>query len=93
MTELTRMAFLNVGRNFDIEYYSQYILKNSAGTWISQTTNDSHTIVLQGRREHHDAHRNCRQDGSPSWRSSELYVEPPPFLLMTASLIFLFKRS
>lgn len=36
----------SIGRNFDIKYYSKYILKNSAGTWIARTTNDSDVCVL-----------------------------------------------
>jgi hypothetical protein len=35
-----------IGRNFDIKYYSKYLLKNSSGTWISRTTADSDIIVL-----------------------------------------------
>ena len=37
-----------VGRNFDAKYYSQYIFKNSAGTWISRPTSDNDTCVLIG---------------------------------------------
>lgn len=36
----------SIGRNFDIKYYSKYILKNSAGTWINRYTSDEDTIVL-----------------------------------------------
>lgn len=36
----------SIGRNFDIKYYSKYVTKNSAGTWISKTTTDSDTCVL-----------------------------------------------
>ncbi len=36
----------SIGRTFDIKYYSKYILKNSAGTWIRRTTVDSDTCVL-----------------------------------------------
>ncbi len=36
----------SIGRNFDIKYYSKYILKNSAGTWIPRTTNDSDVCVF-----------------------------------------------
>ena len=36
----------SIGRNFDISYYSKYLLKSSAGTWISRSTDDSDTIVL-----------------------------------------------
>lgn len=34
------------GRNFDIKYYSKYVFKNSAGTWIGLPTTDDDTIVL-----------------------------------------------
>src|SRR3990167_7654833 len=36
----------SIGRNFDIKYYSKYILKNSAGTWITKTSSDADTCVL-----------------------------------------------
>lgn len=36
----------SIGRPFDIKYYSKYIIKNSAGTWISRTTDPSDIIVL-----------------------------------------------
>lgn len=36
----------SIGRNFDIKYYSKFILKNSAGTWITRTSDDSDTVVL-----------------------------------------------
>ncbi len=36
----------SIGRNFDIKYYSKYLIKNSAGTWISRTTSDDDTVVL-----------------------------------------------
>jgi len=36
----------SIGRNFNIKYYSKYLLKNSAGTWISRTTDDTDIIVL-----------------------------------------------
>ncbi len=35
-----------IGRNFDTKYYSKYLLKNSAGAWISRTTSDLDTVVL-----------------------------------------------
>lgn len=35
-----------VGRNFDIKYYSKYLLQNTAGTWISRTTSDDDIVVL-----------------------------------------------
>jgi hypothetical protein len=36
----------SIGRNFDLKYYSKYIFKNSAGTWLSAPSSDSDTIVL-----------------------------------------------
>ncbi len=36
----------SIGSAFDLKYYSKYLLKNSAGTWITKTTDDSDTIVL-----------------------------------------------
>lgn len=36
----------SIGRNFDIKYYSKYLIKNSAGTWISRTTDDGDILVL-----------------------------------------------
>ena len=36
----------SIGRNFDIKYYSKFLIKNSAGTWITRTTDDGDTIVL-----------------------------------------------
>ena len=36
----------SIGRNFDIKYYSKFLLKNSAGVFITKTTSDSDTIVL-----------------------------------------------
>lgn len=36
----------SIGRAFDLKYYSKYLLKNSSGTWISRTTQDSDTVVL-----------------------------------------------
>lgn len=36
----------SIGRNFDIKYYSKYLLKNTAGEWISRTTDDQDIIVL-----------------------------------------------
>ncbi len=38
----------SLGRFFDFKYYSQYLFKNTAGTWISQPTTDDDTIVLLG---------------------------------------------
>lgn len=36
----------SIGRNFDLKYYSKYLLKNSSGTWIRRTTSDADTCVL-----------------------------------------------
>lgn len=36
----------SIGRNFDIKYYSKYIVKNSAGIWLSRSTSDDDTVVL-----------------------------------------------
>jgi len=36
----------SIGRPFDFKYYSKYLIKNSAGTWISRSALDSDTIVL-----------------------------------------------
>ena len=36
----------SIGRNFDIKYYSKFLIKNSAGTWITRTASDDDTVVL-----------------------------------------------
>ena len=36
----------SIGRAFDIKYYSKFIIKNSSGTWITRTTSDDDTVVL-----------------------------------------------
>jgi len=36
----------SIGRNFDIKYYSKFLLRNTSGTWITKTTSDDDTIVL-----------------------------------------------
>ncbi|MCK5027959.1 MAG: hypothetical protein KAS07_06065, partial [Candidatus Pacebacteria bacterium] len=36
----------SIGSQFDIKYYSKYLIKNSAGTWITRTTDDDDTVVL-----------------------------------------------
>ncbi len=36
----------SIGKNFDIKYYSKYLLKNTAGIWIDKTTSDDDTVVL-----------------------------------------------
>lgn len=37
---------VSIGKNFDIKYYSKYLLKNTSGVWISKTTSDDDTVVL-----------------------------------------------
>jgi len=39
---------VSMGRPFDLKYYSQYIFKNLAGTWISIPTVDTDSCVLSG---------------------------------------------
>ena len=36
----------SIGRNFDIKYYSKYLFKNSAGTYISLPTTDDDTVLV-----------------------------------------------
>ena len=36
----------SIGRNFDIKYYSKYLFKSSAGTYLSRTTSDDDTLIL-----------------------------------------------
>lgn len=36
----------SIGRNFDIKYYSKFLFRNSAGTWISKTTTDDDFVVI-----------------------------------------------
>ena len=36
----------SIGRNFDIKYYSKYLFKNSSGTYLSQPTADSDTVLV-----------------------------------------------
>ena len=36
----------SIGKNFDIKYYSKYILKSAAGTWKDKTTADDDIVVL-----------------------------------------------
>lgn len=36
----------SIGRNFDIKYYSKYLMKNSAGTWINKTSSNTDVCVL-----------------------------------------------
>lgn len=37
-----------VGRPFDLKYYSQYIFRNSAGTFLRQPTSDDDNVVFEG---------------------------------------------
>ena len=37
---------VSIGRNFNIKYYSKFLFKNSAGTFITKPTTDSDTIIL-----------------------------------------------
>lgn len=39
---------VSLGRPFDLKYYSQYVFKNTAGTWISLPTGDDDSCVLSG---------------------------------------------
>lgn len=36
----------SIGRNFDMDYYSKYLLTNSSGTWITKTSSDDDIIIL-----------------------------------------------
>ena len=36
----------SIGKSFDVKYYSKYLLKNTAGTWLSKTTSDDDVVVL-----------------------------------------------
>lgn len=36
----------SLGRVFDIKYYSKYLFKNTAGTWLSRPTSDDDVVVL-----------------------------------------------
>jgi len=36
----------SIGRNFDMKYYSKFLFKNSAGTYISQPTTDDDSVLL-----------------------------------------------
>lgn len=35
-----------IGRNFDIKYYSKFLFRNSAGTYITQPTTDGDTVLI-----------------------------------------------
>lgn len=37
---------VSIGRNFDIKYYSKFLLKNTSGSFITKTTSGDDTIVL-----------------------------------------------
>lgn len=73
----------SIGRNFDIKYYSKYLLKNSAGTWIAKTSSDDDEIVLDSDAIQiylHETLIACahQMEGSDSsfdiqWAESELY--------------------
>ena len=36
----------SIGKNFDMKYYSKFLFRNSAGTWITKPTSDSDTTVV-----------------------------------------------
>ena len=36
----------SIGRNFDIKYYSKYLFKSSAGSYLSRTTSDDDSVIL-----------------------------------------------
>lgn len=36
----------SIGRNFDIKYYSKFLIKNTSGTFITKTTSDDDVVVL-----------------------------------------------
>jgi hypothetical protein len=38
----------SIGFPFDIKYYSQYLFKNSSGTYLSQPTADTDTVTAEG---------------------------------------------
>ncbi len=37
-------VIFSIGRNFDLKYYSKYLFRNSAGTFISRTTSDNDSV-------------------------------------------------
>lgn len=39
---------VSLGRPFDVKYFSSYLFKNSAGTWINQPTDDTDSVVADG---------------------------------------------
>ena len=36
----------SIGRNFDIKYYSKFLIQNTSGTFITRTTSDDDVVVL-----------------------------------------------
>jgi hypothetical protein len=36
----------SIGKNFDLKYYSKYLIKNTAGTWLTRTTSDDDIVIL-----------------------------------------------
>lgn len=36
----------SIGRNFDIKYYSKFLIKDTSGTFITRTTTDDDTVIL-----------------------------------------------
>ena len=36
----------SIGRNFDIKYYSKFLIKNTSGTFITKTTSDDDVVIL-----------------------------------------------
>src|SRR3990167_2416105 len=39
---------VSLGRNFDIKYYSQYVFRNSSGTFLRQPASDDDNLVFEG---------------------------------------------
>jgi hypothetical protein len=39
---------VSLGKLYDIKYYSQYFLQNTAGTWIDRTSSDEDVVVFEG---------------------------------------------
>ncbi len=37
---------VSIGRNFDIKYYSKFLIKNTSGVYLTKTTSDDDIIVL-----------------------------------------------
>lgn len=36
----------SIGRNFEIKYYSKFLFRNPAGTWISKTSSDDDEVMI-----------------------------------------------